>query len=262
MSYTNEVEREITAGIQYSDLFKGVNLRRTEICVCVWTIQALCGSSFTGYSTYFYEQAGLPTSFAFDLSIIQYGLSFFGTIFSWVFMTYFGRRTLYLLGLSLMFVWLMLIGFLSLGVGKNPSFSWAIGSVLLVFVMTFNFSVGPACYSLVSEMSATRVRTKSTSFARLIYNIQLIINGVFMPYMLNTTAWNWGAKTGFFWAGMCLLCLTWTFFRLPEPKGRTFVELDILFEKKIPTRKFASTVIDPFETHPVIGVKKEILNDA
>ena len=59
--------------------------------------------------------------------------------------------------------------------------------------------------------------------------------------MLNPTAWNWGAKTGFFWAGICGLLFAWTFFRLPEPKGRTYGELDILFENKVSARKFAKT---------------------
>ena len=55
-----------------------------------------------------------------------------------------------------------------------------------------------------------------------------------------------GPKTGFFWAGICIVCLCWTFFRLPEPKGRTYGELDILFERGVSARKFHKTVVDPF----------------
>lgn len=43
--------------------------------------------------------------------------------------------------------------------------------------------------------------------------------------------------------------MVWTFFRLPEPKGRTYGELDVLFEKGISARKFGSTEVDVFETH-------------
>jgi SP family general alpha glucoside:H+ symporter-like MFS transporter len=32
--------------------------------------------------------------------------------------------------------------------------------------------------------------------------------------------------------------LVWTFFRLPEPKGLTFAELDLLFENKASARSF------------------------
>jgi SP family general alpha glucoside:H+ symporter-like MFS transporter len=41
----------------------------------------------------------------------------------------------------------------------------------------------------------------------------------------------------------------WIFFRLPEPKGRTYGELDILFEQKTPARQFASTHVDEFDAH-------------
>jgi MFS transporter, SP family, general alpha glucoside:H+ symporter len=38
-----------------------------------------------------------------------------------------------------------------------------------------------------------------------------------------------------------LLAVIWTYFRLPEPKGRTIVEMDMLFEHVIAARKFATT---------------------
>lgn len=64
--------------------------------------------------------------------------------------------------------------------------------------------------------------------------------------MLNPTAWNWKAKAGFFWSGTASLCLIWAFFRLPEPKGRSYAELDLLFEQKVSARKFKGAVVDPF----------------
>ena len=42
------------------------------------------------------------------------------------------------------------------------------------------------------------------------------------------------------------MLLTWTYFRLPEPKGRTYGELDVLFENKVSARKFAKTRVDQF----------------
>jgi SP family general alpha glucoside:H+ symporter-like MFS transporter len=48
---------------------------------------------------------------------------------------------------------------------------------------------------------------------------------------------------------MCFLCLAWTYFRLPEPKGRTYGEIDILFERRVPARKFRETEVDEFSGH-------------
>ena len=75
------------------------------------------------------------------------------------------------------------------------------------------------------------------------------MNGIIMPYFLNSTALNWGGKTGLFWAGLCAICLCWTFFRVPEPKGRTFGELDVLFDNHVSARKFKHTSVDQFAGH-------------
>ncbi|KAK7747603.1 hypothetical protein SLS62_009014 [Diatrype stigma] len=81
------------------------------------------------------------------------------------------------------------------------------------------------------------------------FNIVGIVCGVLTPYMINPGAWNWGNYAGFFWAGLCFFCLVYTYFRVPEPSGRTFAELDLLFEKKVSARKFASTDVDVFAEH-------------
>lgn len=62
--------------------------------------------------------------------------------------------------------------------------------------------------------------------------------------MLSATSWNWGAKSGLFYAGSNLLCIIWCYFRLPETKGRTFGEIDLLFENHVPARKFKKTQVD------------------
>jgi SP family general alpha glucoside:H+ symporter-like MFS transporter len=71
--------------------------------------------------------------------------------------------------------------------------------------------------------------------------------------MLNPGEWNWGNYTGFFWAGSCFLSIVYVYFRLPEPRGRSFAELDMLFEKRIPARKFASTQVDVFGENALEG---------
>lgn len=57
------------------------------------------------------------------------------------------------------------------------------------------------------------------------------------------------AKSGLFWAGMNGLMIVYCFFRLPEPKDRTYGELDVLFEHKVPARKFSTTKTDQFGGH-------------
>lgn len=155
-----------------------------------------------------------------------------------------GRRTLYVNGLAALCLLLLLIGLVSISTSKAAS--WGIGSLLLIYTFTYDITVGPVCYSLVAEIPSTRLKTKTIVLARNVYNVMGIINGIIMPYMLNPTAWDWKGKTGFFWAGACFICFLWTYFRLPEPKGRTYGELDKLFERRISARKFADTDVSPW----------------
>ncbi|KAK0311077.1 hypothetical protein LTR82_014370 [Friedmanniomyces endolithicus] len=242
MIYTTELEKANTKGASYLDCFRGVDLRRTEIVCGVWAIQTLCGAStFTGYSTYFFERAGLDVSSAFSLSLGQYALGAVGTILSWFLMTRFGRRSLYFWGQIAMAIILILVGCLAIASPTHPNAQWGIGAMILIYTFTYDATVGPVCYSLVAEISSTRLRNKTVVLARDLYNITGVVANVLTPHMLNPASWNWGAKAGFFWAAAGLLCSVWTYFRLPEPKGRTFAELDVLFNAKISARNFSKT---------------------
>ena len=245
MVYTTELEKANTTGASYLDCFRGVDRRRTEIVCGVWAIQTLCGaSSFSGYSTYFFEQAGLDISDAFSLSLGQYALGAVGTLLSWFLMTRYGRRSLYLWGQIAMGCLLMIVGFLALAAPTHNNARWGIGAMILIYTFTYDATVGPVCYSLVAEISSTRLRNKTVVLARDLYNITGLVANVLTPHMLNLASWNWGAKAGFFWAAGCFLCSVWTYFRLPEPKGRTFAELDALFNAKVSARHFARTDVE------------------
>ncbi|GAA5917558.1 hypothetical protein JCM5296_004355, partial [Sporobolomyces johnsonii] len=222
MKHTDALEKSISSGTSYWDCFTGVDRRRTEVASGVWAIQNLCGSAFMGYSTFFLQQAGLPVSQSFNLSIGQYALGMAGTLSSWVLMRHFGRRTLYLAGLVGMFALLTVIGGMGFISRGNTGSQWAVGALLLIYTAIYDATVGPCCYTLVAEISSTRLRAKTTVIARIVYNLVAIVNAIIMPYFLNTGALNWGAKTGLFWAGMCCICIVWAYFRLPEPRGRTY----------------------------------------
>lgn len=246
MLHTNQGERTADTGTSYSDCFKGVDLRRTEISCTVWFIQTTCGSSaFLTYLTYFYQLAGLKTENSFGMAIATYGMGLIGTILSWSLMAKVGRRTIYLWGSVILFVFLMLVGFVSLVSPQNGKAAWTLAGLVLAYTFFYDLTLGPVCYSLVSEISSTRLRTKTVSLARIAYNIGTIIVNILAAFQFSPdSGFFWGAKSGFFWAGSCLLGIVWIFFRLPEPKGRTYGELDELFERKISARKFRTTNLE------------------
>jgi SP family general alpha glucoside:H+ symporter-like MFS transporter len=241
---TDKIEKDNSAETSYINILKGVNLRRTEISVCVWLIQQFCGSGLMTYSTVFFQQAGLSSAYAFDMSMAMYALGALGTIASWWMMAYAGRRTLYLFGCIISFILMVIIGACGLLPEGNNSASWAIGSLLIIFTFVYDSSIGPVCYSLVAEIPSTRLKAKTIVVARSFYCAAAITINILTNYQMTPTAWDWKAKSGFFWAGTGIICCVWTYFRLPEPNGRTYGELNILFEQRVSARKFKSTHVD------------------
>lgn len=99
-------------------------------------------------------------------------------------------------------------------------------------------TVGPICFVVISEISSTRLRTKSIAVSTAVQSFFNIISTIAMPYMLNSDQANWGGKAGFLFGGFSFFCTIWCHFRLPESQGRTFEELDILFQRRVPLRQF------------------------
>lgn len=249
MVHTTALEAKITQGASYWDCFKGTDLRRTEIVCMVWAMQNLSGNTFSNYSTYFLEQAGMPGSSAYAFAMGQYGINMAGVFGAWFLMTLgIGRRTLVIYGLCGLCSMLMIMGFLGLVPETHRhQGSLATGAMMIVWALFYQLTVGTVCYSLVAELSTRRLQIKTVVLGRVLYNIVAIICGVLTPYMLNPTEWNWSNYAGFFWGGICFLCIIYAFFRVPEPRGRSFAELDLLFERGVSARKFATTQVDVFD---------------
>lgn len=193
-----------------------------------------------------FQQAGLDQRNSFNIAMAQYTLGAIGTMVSWLLMGRFGRRTLYITGLTCQFAVLFTTGCLGLVPAGNKAAPWAVASMMILYTGVYDMTVGPVCYALVPEIPSGRLRTRTVVLGRNLYNVINIIMNIIIPYMLNPSAWNWKAKAGYFYAGLCFLCLIWTFFRLPETKARSYAELDTLFENNVPARKFRTTEVDVF----------------
>lgn len=183
---------------------------------------------------------------AYQLNVGSTAIAFVGTILSWFLITGLGRRTIYVSGQGILFVLQIVIGIISATAPNAPGALWAQAAICILWVFTYSLTIGPIAYAIVSETSAVRLRPLSVCLARTSYQIINIISQVLEPYFMNPTAWNAKGKTAFFWGGTALCMFVWSYFRLPEAKGRTYEELDLLFQRKISARKFSSTHVDPY----------------
>jgi SP family general alpha glucoside:H+ symporter-like MFS transporter len=195
----------------------------------------------------FLEQAGLDSSNAINFTLGKQGINMVGVFGAWFLMSLgIGRRTLFLYGLCGLFTMLLILGFLGIPDDRDAA-SLATGAIMLVWAAFYQVTVGTIAFSLVAELSTRRLQIKTVALGRALYNVVAIICNVLTPYMLTPTAWNFGNYAGFFWAGSCFLAIVYTYFRVPEPAGRTFAELDLLFERRVSARKFKETNVDAFE---------------
>ncbi|KAF4455949.1 MFS maltose permease [Fusarium austroafricanum] len=238
MTRTIETERDMGVEGSYLDCFRGENLRRTEIAMISWGCQILPGFAIQNYITYFFTLAGLSSGDSFKLSLGNSGLAFVGTVSSWFMMARFGWRTVYMGGLCAMLPIMSLVGFLDFASANKGTIRWVQSGLLLLWFFCYGISIGPIPYGIAANVGASNLRVKTISLGRNTYYFLSIINVIVAPYLLNPSEANLQGKAALPAAGLTLMLLTWTYFRLPEVKGMTAETLDHLFHNRVPTRKF------------------------
>lgn len=105
-------------------------------------------------------------------------------------------------------------------------------------------TLGPLMYVVVCETPSTKLRSKTIAIATAIDALTGLVTTVIGLYLLNPGAAGAGAKIEFLYGGISFFSLLWCYFRLPETKARTFEELDLMFERRVPARKFKKYVIE------------------
>jgi SP family general alpha glucoside:H+ symporter-like MFS transporter len=126
------------------------------------------------------------------------------------------RRTFYLFGTTTICVAQVVIGILGVVGGTNVAAG--IAGMMIVINLGFKLSLGPACYTMISEMPNSRLRAYTIVLARGSYILVSVVTNQIIPRQLSAQEWNWGGKAGFFWFGTCFLSLLYTFFRIPETR--------------------------------------------
>lgn len=172
MVVTDQFEKEVSAGTNYWHLFRGSDLHRTEVSAMAFITQALCGVPFMGFGTQFLQGVGLSQDDSFHLTIGQDCLGLVGCFIAWWIMTNFGRRRMYLTGLSAISLILLIVGFIGFAPKSNKSASLAGGILIILMVLCFQVrfllhvkqAVTDRC-SYPSDLSATRWRPKYPAHA-------------------------------------------------------------------------------------------------
>ncbi len=210
--------------------------------------------------------AGLSADKAFDMSVGYLAVGFVCTIASWYLITIVGRRRIYNCGLATLSVLMFLIALLDCApnYSSRPGVIWAQSTIMVIWNGIYDLSIGPVCFVIICEASATRVRGKTIAVATAVQALMGIVMTVAIPYMINPDEANMRGKLGFFFGtsslpideinkkphlktrveanqgtgGLSCISFVWAWFRVPETGGRSYEELDLMFERKVRTREF------------------------
>lgn len=180
---------------------------------------------------------------AFKLNLVNSCLQFVANALAWPLTGRFGRRTIYLWGTATNITFLMILGIVaSVKQTTATNYTQAVLGIIISFV--FAGTLGPISYTIIAETSAVRLRALSTAVGRAAYYVAEIPMIYLASRMLNPSGWNLAGKCGYVWGGTAIVCWVMAYFFLPELKHRSYREADILFNRKIPARKFKTTIID------------------
>ncbi|KAL4865303.1 hypothetical protein BDV12DRAFT_211098 [Aspergillus spectabilis] len=228
---------------KWSDAIRGPNRLRTAISCGVFVCQHLVGIIFVlGFSTYFFQLAGLPTERSFDLGVGVTACGVIGTMISWTIINRLGRRIIFNSGMAILSIINLLIGILD--VVPTSGASWTQAALTVVWAFFYQVSIGAVAFVLLGETSSPSLRAKTTAMATATQSVFGIVMNIVVPYMVNPDEGNMEGKVGFVFGGLGMLATVVCFLYIPDLKDRTFEEIDVMFDNRVPPRKMGAYVIE------------------
>lgn len=237
-----EEQRSLAASTTYLDCFRGANLRRTLIAVLVQVMQQIQGNSFmNNYLVVFLQRIGIQNGL--QIYLAQNATQLGGVTLSFYFTDKIGRRPLLIVSSFFMAVLMWTVA----GLGayteiRGSSKAQGCVGAILIYQAIAAGCWGSCTWITTSEAAAAVVREKTIMTATFVSFCMVLLVTYINPFVQDPGYGDLGARVGFVYGGCSLLALAWAFFFLPELKGRSLEELDEMFARRIPTRKFGDYV--------------------
>ena len=236
MKMCEENERALSEIVKFWNIFDRENLKRTITAGSFFSLNQISGIILsTTYATVFLQAIGVCSAFA--LTVIASCCVLAGTLAAPFTIDYAGRRPTALTGMAILLVIDVIAGGLAFDT-SNPNNVRGIAALSFVF----NFFWGASFYSLSNllpaEIATPKLRNYTMSYAIAWAQTTAVITTLAVPQLTAEDGANLGAKTYLLFAG-CMVCIIiFVFFLLPETKGRTFAEIDEMYDAKISMREW------------------------
>lgn len=224
----------------WTDCFRGGCWRRTHVGIGIMFFQQFVGiNALIYYSPTLFCTMGLDHNAQLIMSGVLNMTQLVGVLTSLWTMDSLGRRPLLLAGSVGMALSHLIISFL---VGRY-SFNWPAHrlqgwtsvSMLLVYMIAFGASWGPIPWAYPSEIFPSSLRAKGVALATSSNWMSNFVVGLITPPLVEKTGY--GAYV--FFAVFCALSGAWTYFFVPETKGKSLEQMDELFGDGVSTTERA-----------------------
>lgn len=118
-----------------------------------------------------------------------------------------------------------IVGKYGTALADHPSAGWVGIAFIYIYDINFSYSFAPIGWVYPSEIFNLGSRSKAMAITTSATWMCNFIIGLVTPDMLETLKWG----TYIFFAAFCLIGLVFTYFCVPETKGRTLEDMDRVF---------------------------------
>ncbi|KAH9978312.1 MFS monosaccharide transporter [Russula compacta] len=231
-------EEELGAS-SYLDCFRSSDNRicfRTLSGIFLQAWQQLTGINFIFYfGTTFFSNAGIRNPYI--ISIVTSTVNVVMTLPGIWGVERFGRRRLLLVGavgMTICEYFIAIIG--SATKASNRSAQSAEVALLCFYIGFFASTWGPITWVITGEIFPLRVRAKAMSLSvasNWLWNFAI---GYATPYMVDSGPGNLnlGTKVFYIWGTTCFCCILFAYFCIPETKGLSLEQIDLLYRNVAP----------------------------
>lgn len=136
----------------------------------------------------------------------------------------------------------------------------ASAAIFFLVMLSFGFSLGyaPLTNVVMTEVVSLRLRDVSVRTAGMARVVSNFVVGFSLPYEIDSI----GLKLGFIYAGFCFVAFFFTYFCVPECKGKSLEVIEHMFQQGVPSRKFRSWKGDvPNLTEEIVFEDKAALHE-
>jgi len=251
---------------------------RTLIATSIQALQQLSGINFIFYyGTTFFKRSGFQNPFIITIitNVVNVGMTVPGILV----VDKFGRRKMLLVGAAAMAVCQFLVAVVGTTRGglvvdaitgnqviQDPAAQKVLISFVCLYIAAFAAIWGPIPWIVCGETFPLSLRAKGMSLSAASNWIWNFAIGYSTPYLVDPSTpehktANLGVKVFFIWGAACIGCFVFTFLFVPETKGLSLEQVDILYRESTGTRSrlaLRQKIIDSGTSYEADGTTYEL----